>query len=209
MRTLLVLFSLLLATVAGCTYHRCKTPVRFYIQDEVHAADFPFKLSGTTPKNIAVDVGGQPINPRRIDRIVDEVETCIAQLAPGGVLPPEVVLAAACRESRVTLPFPRSCMAIKVINNWFLSDYEFAGSKQQLIPGWVSMDCTEKGLPNGPCYRRSGIINNDTIVTTPSMYLLKDSLVKLYVNCPLPWSSPALTACMTPTTGALDDGSGP
>ena len=200
---------LLLVTALGCTYHRCRAPVRFYIQDEVHAADFPFHVSGYTPKNIAVDFGGQPINPARVDRIVDEVEACAAKLAPGGILPPEVVLQGACREARVTLPFPRSCMAIKVITNSFVSETQFAGSKHQMIPGWVSMDCTEKGMPSGPCYRRSGIINSDTIVTTPSMYLLKDSLVKLYMHCETPWSSPALTKCMTPTTLPLDDGSGP
>ena len=208
MRALLALI-LFASCVAGCTYHRCSTPARFYIQDEVHAADFPFHLSGVTPKNIAVDVGGQPINPRRIDRIVDEVETCAAALAPGGVLPAEVVSQGSCREERITLPFPRSCMAIKVINNAFISETQFAGSKHQMIPGWVAMGCTEKGMPSGPCYRRSGIINGDTIVTTPSMYLLKDSLVKLYMHCETPWLSPALAKCMTPTTGPLDDGTGP
>lgn len=205
-----LLFVCVAMAADACVYHRCASPASpFYIQDQVHAASFPAKPAWVTPKNVAVDPSSLPINPGRVDRLVDEVEACLMATFPGGDLPPDVVVAGGCRAPHVPLPFPRSCMTIKVIRNWFLSTYEFAGSKQQLIPGWVATGCTEKGLPPGPCYRRSGIINGDTIVVTPSLYLLKDSLVELYAGCTSPWSSPPLAACVTPTTGPLDDGSGP
>ena len=167
--------------------------------------------TGTTPKGIAVDASGLAINDARIDRLTDEAEACIAKTYPSATMPPDVVLAAGCFRPAITLTAPRSCMTVKVISDWFLSSVvsPVDGSKQQMIPGVIAEGCTEKGMPPGPCYRRVGILNYRTIVTPPAMYLLKQGVVELMTGCVSPWSSPALAACMTPTTGPLDDGTGP
>jgi hypothetical protein len=187
---------------------RCAlTPTTFYFQDQV--ASRSVNATGTTPKGIAVDSSGLNINYARIDRLTDETEACIAKAYPAGVMPPDVVLTAACFRPAISLTAPRSCMTVKVISDWFLSSVvsPIDGSKQQMIPGIVATGCTEKGMPSGDCYRRVGILNYRTIVTPPAMYLYKQGVVELMTGCVAPWSVPALAACMTPTTGPLDNGS--
>jgi hypothetical protein len=203
-----ILSLLLVAALFGACYpyHRAEyTPATHFFQNEVARRSVSPKWN--TPRGIEVDPTTTRVNPLRIDRLVDEVEACLAPF--GGTLAPEVVQAAAC-SSPAFGPVPRSSMTVVVIDDWFLSSVEFAGSKHQMIPGWVVADgCTEKGMVPGPCYRRVGIIENTTIVTPPALYLFKEAVLKITTGCHFPWSSPALAACMTPTTGPLDDGSGP
>ena len=92
-----------------------------------------------------------------------------------------------------------------------MSQNEFAGSRQQLLHDASSDagDCGKGENGQGACYWRAGVQDHVVIVTTPSMYLYKDPLVRIITGCAFPWSSPRLTACMRPTTAAMSDGAGP
>ena len=199
---------LLLISLSCNSPRRCPlTTSTNYFQNEVPSRTV--SANQLTPKNIALDTSGLNINTKRIDRLVDETEACLARTFPGGILPDSVVKQAACKSNRFNPIVPRECITVKIISDWTLSTVSFAGSKHQLIPGVIAEGCTEKGMSPGACYKRVGILDNTTIVVPPSMYVFKEPIVKITTGCYQPWSSPALSACMTPTTGALDDGTGP
>ena len=209
-----VIFLTLLAILIACTsadplhksYDRC-APQHFFT-DQTNYNVTPTEF---TPKNIAVDPSGLNINLSMIDRLTDEVETCLTNtFGKDGILPPDVVKDGQCiRNNTFQLPIHRECLTVKVANDWFLSKYEYGGTLHQLLPYTNGGQCTDKGLPAGVCYYRVGIQDNLTIVVPPSFLLYKDGLVRIVTGCYNPWYAPSLAACMNPTTGALDDGSQP
>lgn len=194
----------------GATYCRQLFP-------QVTQTSYAVAATHTTPKGTHYDPSSLLINPRLIDRQVDEVEACLSAAYPDRFIEStvggrDVVDGAACgRSHRFTLPIDRGCLWVKVAADWHLSESEFAGSKQQLLHDIASEsgDCGKGETGPGACFWRAGVQDKVTIVTTPSFYVFKDPLVRIVTGCALPWSSPRLTACMTPTTTALSDGSNP
>jgi hypothetical protein len=159
-----------------------------------------------------------PINPALIDRLTAEVETCLLKAFPDTTILSTVgqrdaeTEGPACGLShKFTLPITRSCLTVKVAADWHMSESVWNGSKQQLLHDISSDagDCGKSELGPGACYWRAGVQSHVVIVTTPSFYVFKDPLVRIVTGCAYPWSSARLSTCMTPTTTALSDGSGP
>lgn len=189
-------------------YNRCS-------QKYVYSPQTKYDINPTwfTTNNIAVDTSGLNINPNRIDRIVNEVESClVAAYGNPIVLPPDVVKNGLCEKNTFDVPLHRECLVVKIAGDWKLSQYELGGSLQQLLPYTNGGTCKDKGLPdpNAVCYYRNAVQDYYTAVTPPACYLLKDAVVRLLTGCHNPWyAGEVFSACMTPSTGPLDDGSGP
>lgn len=159
----------------------------------------------TTPKGIRIDAGGGPINLRRIDRVVDAVETCLSRafgIPPA--LPEEYKRGALCVGSTFPLPLERSRFTIRIARDWMLN----AAKSEQFLPIDAGHGCEAKGQAP-PCFWRAVIVDDPlTLVVPPSMYLLPDVLIRVSTGCLNPWALPAMATCAMPTTGPLDDGTG-
>ena len=197
-------------SLAGCANY-CKQ-----LFPQVTQTNYAVSATMLTPKGIHYDPSGLPINGALIDRLTDEVETCLMAAYPTGLIDsttghPDAVDGPACGPSHsFTLPISRGCLTVKIAADWHLSTEVFAGSKQQLLHDIANDagDCGKGETGSGACFWRAGVQDHVVIVTTPSMWVFKDPLVRIITGCSFPWSSPKLTACMTPTTTALSDGSG-
>ena len=205
-------FVLLSTTSCGVSY----CPQLF---PQLNQTTYTVNAALTTPKGIPYDPSGLPINPALIDRLTDEVEACLTKAFPDGNILSTVgqrddaLDGAACGPSHhFALPITRSCLKVKVASDWHLSMDEFDGSKQQQLHD-VALDagatCGKGQTGAGACYWRAGVQDKVTIVTTPSFYLFKQPLVEIITGCAYPWSSPTLSACMTPTTAPLSNGTAP
>lgn len=170
--------------------------------------NYEININLISPKNIAIDTSGLNISAKLVDRLTDEVEECLIKtFGNPPTIPVEVQQAGSCPGETFQLPIRRQCLTVKVANDWFLSENEADGSKQQLLPFVAGYGGCGKGLSgDGPCYWRAGIQNNLTIVTTPSFYLYKDPLVKITTGCTNAWFAAKLAECMTPTTKPLSNG---
>jgi hypothetical protein len=203
-------FALLLV---GCAAPYCKQLFPYNTQ-----TSYSVSATLTTPKGIHYDPSGLPIRAALIDRLTDEVEKCLTETYPDGNILSTVGQRDAVRDGAAcgpshhfTLPVTRSCLTVKVASDSHLSTNEFNGSRQQLLHDVASEvgDCGKGETGPGFCYWRAGVQNNVVIVTTPSFYVYKQPLIEIITGCAFPWSSPALSACMRPTTGPLSDGTGP
>ena len=178
---------------------RCKA--NYSQQDQTNYDVF---LTETTETNIIVDTSGLSVDLKTIDRLVNEADECLlATFGNPVIIPDDVIRDGKCISNTFELPIKRDCLVVKIASDWHLSQYEYGGSKHQLLPYTNGGNCTYKGLPDGVCYWRAGIQDNLTIVVPPSMYLLKDPLVKITTGCKDPWYAPKLAKCMTPTTNPL------
>jgi hypothetical protein len=170
----------ILLALAGCT-----TPPPNYASRWGYLAKDTYAVAPTqtTPAGVRYDSQGQAISGAVIDRLVGEVETCLAKT------------------------IDRSTFDVLIPKDWTLS----CDHTQQVLPaeGAGSMGCVAKGLrPTAgcPCRWRAYIKWPHTIVTTPSMYLLKDALVRFIVDTDNPWTDPHLAQCATPSTDPLSTG---
>jgi len=129
-----------------------------------------------TAKGVAFDPSGQNIDPAILDKLVDNVENCLGQ------------------------PIDRSSFRVKFPANWHFS----VDQSQEELPSAASdSGCLAKGL-NGPgtCYWRAIVGCDNTIITTPSMYLFPDALIRLTTGRN-PWTDTSLTKCASPGTAPL------
>lgn len=166
--------------------------------------NYEVDFNQTTPQGIAIDLSGQDVSPELIDRLTDEVEQCLAEtFGNPPVLPPAVVQDAQCRDDTFSLPINRECFAVKIPNDWQIS----CDGTQQVLPisstAYVAPDelCEAKGLtvtPECPCRWRAGLQDNYIIVSTPSLYVYKDPLIRMVTGCNNPWGHPALSQCASP-----------
>jgi hypothetical protein len=193
---------ILLLSLTGCS-KVCDATYLYQNQ-----TNYKVTATQTTANGIKVDSSGQAINLSKIDRLTDEVERClIAQFGNPPIVPPIVVMQGLCQSNTFDLPIKRACLTVKVPSDWFISQYEYGGSKHQLLPYPApEQGCLDKGLPAGNCYWRAGIQNNLTIVVPPSFYLYKDPLIRIVTGCNNPWGSPPLAVCANPSTMPLDNG---
>lgn len=189
-------------------YNRC--PDKYLYSPQTNYDVQPNLFSAN---NIAIDTSGLNINPNKIDRLVNEVESClIANFGYPIVLPVDVVKNAECHSNTFDIPLHRECLVVKIAADWHLSQYELGGSYEQLLPYTNGGTCSDKGLPdpNAVCYYRNAIQDNYTAVSPPACYMLKDAIVRLLTGCANPWyGGDKMSACMNPSTNPLDDGSGP
>jgi len=163
----------------------------------------------TTPEGISVDLSGQDVSLELIDRLTDEVESCLKEkFGDPPVLSPEAMQEGQCFRNTFTLPINRSCLTIKIPDDW---QYSCDGT-QQVLP-IKSTDyrppdsaCRVKGLeptPECPCRWRAGIQDSCIVVSTPSLYLYKDPLIRLVTGCNNPWVNNDLAHCAAPSTPPL------
>lgn len=208
----------IITIIVGTFISACFTPPKHTYRNRCKAkytfaddTDYVVNNDTFTSQNIEVDRSGMNINLAMVDRLTNEVEKCLTEtFGNPAVLPEEVSKTAWCRgNTTFDLPLHRECLTVKVANDWFLSQYEYGGSKHQQLPYTNGAECTYKGLPSGPCYFRVGIQDDNTIVVPPSFYLYKDALVRIATGCSYPWFHPSLAKCMEPTTKPLDNGSQP
>lgn len=154
-----------------------------------------------TPKGISFDSSGMHISGELIDRLTDEVETCLNGFA--GTLPEDVSRASGCPTTTLN-PIDRSRFVVKVASNWQLN----CDRTEQVLPVLAGgAGCVAKGLvptQSCPCRWRAGIKCPNVLIVTPSFFLYKDVLIRYITGCINPWASPALAECATPTTQPLN-----
>lgn len=191
-------------------FNRCDSPYYFRAQTKYDIT--PNLLS---KDNIAIDARGlNNINTDRIDRITNELETCLINtFGNPPILSPQTMKDGGCPNSTFDLPLHRECMVVKVAADCFHSEYDYGGY-QQLLPYVAGLCKTQKDLPGDPnelCYWRVGKQDRWTSVTCPSDFVLKEPLLEFSTGCQSPWYDNSLATCMAPSslTGSLDDGSGP
>jgi len=187
------------AGVMGCVAPVEECPVRWRYADQ-----FGYAVQPTleTPSGISVDPSGQAVDLAVVEGIVDDVESCLQkEFGDPPRIPDDVRAAANCYSSTFPAPYPRAqCLTIKIPNDWVLS----CDKSQQVLP-WEAPEagCLAKGLTPTkvcPCRWRAGIQDNDTAVTTPNLYNLRDPLIRIITGCNSPWSHPRLAKCATPST---------
>ena len=161
-----------------------------------YASQFNYKtnFNQTTPLGIQIDTSNQQIDLNLIDALTAEVEQCLTKNFPNHTLPANVMISGQCAVKLFDCPFNRSCFKIKIPNDWVWS----CDKTQQLLPyNTPQAGCIAKGLmPNAecPCRWRGGLQGN-IIVTTPSLIIYKDPLIRLLTGCNNPWSDPILAEC--------------
>jgi hypothetical protein len=188
-----------------------------------YALDF----TQTTPKGIKVDSTNQNVNLALIDKQVDEVEACLGRVFGNPPIIPESLIGdftlpltfdifslpkrspttknyGKCIHNTFELPIPRQCIFVKIPDDWDFSCLRDNSQEVLNVPAenWV---CEMKGLTptkGCPCKYRVAIAQNNVIVVTPSMYMLKDALIRIITGCTNPWVSP-LSQCASPSVPEL------
>lgn len=164
-----------------------------------------------TKEGVAYDPSGLPISPELIDRLTNEVQSCLTAAFPNGSLPPDVVSSSQCAQNRFQLPIQKQNFAVKIANDSVLS----CDGTEELLPNPVMSGptgCVAKGeVPNAscPCRWRAGIQCPNVIIVTPSFFLYKDALTRFITTCRNPWIDSRLAQCASPSTTPLSDGSDP
>lgn len=168
-------------SLPACVPQTCN-PVRWgYMVG--HGLTYPIAaVPIASPEGIRMDLSGQAIDPALIDRLTDEVSTCLG------------------------VSIDRSTFIVKVPSDWVKS---CDGSQQVLTAIAPESGCAAKGLPTDspcPCRWRAVIQCPNVIVATPSLYLYKDALVRWVTGSQNPWADPALAKCASPSTAPLLSG---
>lgn len=165
----------------------CATPPPNYASRWGYLAKDSYAVAPTqtTPMGVRFDSQGQTISGALIDRLVGEVEACLAK------------------------SIDRASFTVLIPRDWTYS----CDRSQQVLPaeGAGPFGCLAKGQKPSvecPCRWRAYIKWPNTIVTTPSLYLLKDALVRFIVDTDNPWADPHLAQCATPSTEPLSTGAG-
>lgn len=207
--------------VAGCAPKESDIPQMCLPYHNQHYADqFPgpyaydVNADVVTTKGINVDTSGISLDLETLfDKQLDEVEACLtAAFGNPIVIPPDIAEKAQCLTNTFPMPFPRSCMTVKVADDWSCS----ADGSQEVLPslGPVS-GCVAKGqcldangqpIPNCPCHWRGGIQSNAYVIALPTAYLFKDSAIRWFTGCNNPWSTPEFAKCATPSVPPLPAG---
>ena len=156
---------------------------------------YNFQGNLITPSGIAYDPSGQPINPELIDRLTNEVETCLLD------------------NKYITSKINRQSFNVIVANDWHLGCDEPGWGVNQLLPVLADQEgCSAKGMtPNTSCHCewRAGIRCPNSIITTPAFYLYKDALIRYTANIINPWADATIASCAQPSTAQLSDGTEP
>ena len=140
--------------------------------------------TATSLGGVSLDPSGHAVTPEylsKLDRVTGEAFACLG--------------------------LPRRPLVVKVPADWFLN----CDGTQQVLPGAAGEcdpakpgQCTAAACA-GPAHWRAYLQRDAAIVTTPSLYLLKDPLVRLLSGRQDIYADPKLAGCAMPTsTGPLD-----
>lgn len=151
-----------------------------------------------TPKGIQVDDPTNLLSSAQIDKMVDALEECIADL-PAQWTQYEVI-AGKCLDWPVPRNIRRDWIDVKVPPDWYYSECTGEALFPCEVDAKLCSDKPELGQysedPRCPCHCRGAIQGNRTIVTTPKANLFKGTLARLVTGCNLPWAIPALNECL-------------
>lgn len=143
-----------------------------------------------TPGGISVDDAKLQLDPALVDDIAADVLGCLEAAAP---LDANESAMAMC--GRAPVYEIRSCLVLKVPDNWYTSNC--TGS--QLFPCNVpNQSCLNKGLTptnSCPCACRASIQDEAVIVTAPNLELLPGKMVELFTGCSQIWRIQRLAMC--------------
>jgi len=176
----------------------------FYSNDNYQSVtNYPVHYTQDTLKGLRVD-GDRQLDLAEIDRRTDEVEACLARLFPDGVLPDEVVKDGQCLFPSFDTRIHRDSLGVKLAPDWHWTpddcDNGSWGKQQVFACGQAPTAlCAAKGLvvtEACPCCWRGAVQGNSVIVTTPSLELYKETLIRLTTGCNFIWSNP-LSSCYT------------
>ena len=178
----------------------------------------------TSPKGVRIDPSNNQVDPAAIDCIIDKVEAClIRKFGNPPVIPADLAQSAYCARTTFSLPIARDKLVLKIPNEipshlvgldwqpetrdglgWHLN---CDGTQQLLTIAAGDAGCVAKGLTptnSCPCRWRANMLDDHTIVATPSLYLFPDWLIRWSTGCQNPWGNPVFAECATPLTGPLD-----
>ena len=160
--------------MVACEVGQCGTSYGFTITGGVE--NYTTTADHTTKGGISYDPSGQDIDADLLDRLVNETEACLGQ------------------------PIDRRSFRVKFAADWLLSS---DGSQEELNSYASQSGCLAKGLKgDAPCHWRVLIACENVLVVPPSMYLLKDGLIRLTTGRN-PWIDGTITACANPNTPPL------
>ena len=183
-------FFLISITLTGCYQTDCweYKSRRFLSQ-----CGYAVNTTDITPEGISVDTTNQQTSLDLIDSLFLETEECLMKNF-NGIIPEEVRIAADCPLLNFPLPIIRSCISVKIPDDWMWN----TDNTQQLLNLSAPEElCKVKGLSGEGCKWRAAIQNDTTIVITPDFYLLKDPLIRIVTGCNNPWAHPLLAECAT------------
>jgi hypothetical protein len=188
---------LILAIVAlGCSrpWQRCEPEHRFGLPFDQVLSPGTYRVAPTlyTPRGLAVDPSGQPVDLAALDALTDDVEACLARTFPGGEIPEAVWHSGSCEWRRFG-PIKRRCITVKLAADW-----RVGVSGDQLLPHGNGGSCTDKGHGSAPCSYRVALQDDLTIVVPPSLQLYAEGLIRIATGCHRVWSAPELAACVLP-----------
>ncbi|MDD4476965.1 MAG: hypothetical protein PHY40_02290 [Patescibacteria group bacterium] len=125
-----------------------------------------------SPSGILVDTSGFEVDLEELDKQIADLETCLR------------------------IPVRRNCLTVKIADDW----YQSVCSGQQLFPCNIdSQICYDKDVePTAecPCACRSMVQNENTIITTPNLYLFRAELARMITGENNIWVIPEITKCM-------------
>lgn len=145
----------------------------------------------TTPAGIKIDATGQQIDFDQIDVAVKEVEDCLDLNFPNRQTPSN----AWCSSSDFEPFVSPECLTIKVPDDW---SWSCNGEEQLLKDDAPQEGCEAKRFrvdADCPCKWRGGIQDN-TIILTPNLRMLKDILVEFITGCGYIYADKRLKECV-------------
>lgn len=167
-----------LLLLAGCTPVPCEAKYGY----GHFAGGITVQADSVSPGGIRYDSSGQAFYGPLLDRLTDEVAECML------------------------MSIDRSSFKVKVPADWAFS----CDGTQQVLPIIASQGgCLAKGqtpTPDCPCRFRAVVQCPNVIVSTPSLYLYKDALVRWLTGSRNPWADKNLVKCVEPTTAPLSMG---
>lgn len=193
MRKKLKLFRCFIGSlIVSCVQHgECKN---YNYQDQ---CNYEINATEITKSGISVDTSGNVIDLSEIDRLTDEVESClIEEFGNPAIIPDDVMADSDCVVNTFDIPLLRECIVVKIPSDWTWS----CDGTQQLLSCEAPQElCNEKGFeydPECPCRWRAGIQDNHIIIVTPNLYLYKDPLIRITTGCNNPWAHRKFLKCI-------------
>lgn len=144
-----------------------------------------------TDAGISVDDQRYELDLDRVDFITYDVAKCLSDMKPLSV---EEMTAAKCSRTPFH-PEVRSCLVIKVPQDWYVST---CTGNQLFRCNVPDQSCFDKGLAptkQCPCACRASTQDDTAIITAPNLALYSTKVVELMTGCEYPWGVERLGYC--------------
>lgn len=171
-----------------------------------NASGFSVRNEVVTPRGVSVDLSGQEVSLNTIDNIVDDLENCLFHEVPA--MSAWDRKQAGCDRTTFysfTGKIDRSSFTIKIDENWRLSA---DGTRMLTSAEADQRSCEQKGLDptkDCPCRWQAAVQDCDIVVVPPSLYNLKDPVLRIVLGCDYPWANSILSKCLNPIVPMLPE----